>query len=76
MSTNPEQIRSENPMFRGQLIDKPKTALFSAERDEDGEQKWICPNCAAVIGPDDCDVCGAEPDCMFCNQCNREFALP
>lgn len=76
MKAKPKQIVSRSDLFEGELVDKPKLALFSTEMDEDGEQKWICPNCAAVIGPDDCDVCGAEPGCLFCNQCNREFEIP
>jgi uncharacterized protein YbaR (Trm112 family) len=64
-----EQIKSKNQMFEGMLIDKPKQCLYTT----DG--LMICPNCNAILTMDDCDICGAEDDCLFCNQCNKEFHM-
>ena len=65
------KIKSKNSLFRCQLIEKPKRAkvIYSA----DGEPLFICPHCGHTASEEECDCLGAEPDCMFCNQCNREF---
>jgi hypothetical protein len=66
------KIKSRNSLFLGEKVDKPKrvrTTIYDAE----GEPIMKCPHCKAMITYDDCDVCGAEPGCMFCNKCNREI---
>lgn len=70
-----EQIISRSDLFAGELVDKPKLASI-ALYGPDGEPLWKCPNCGNVAGEDDCGILGAEPGCMFCNQCNREFEMP
>jgi hypothetical protein len=69
-----EQIQSRNDLFPGQLIDKPPlaTILFDAA----GEPLYVCPYCRDAAPIDDHDCIGAEPNCLFCNRCNREFELP
>lgn len=66
------KIRSKNELFRGKMIVKPKQAIVAGE-DAEGFDIFQCPNCGNRATAEDCDVCGAEPDCLFCNQCNREF---
>lgn len=70
----PPQIQSRNDLFPGQLIDKPPMArvLFDAA----GEPLYVCPHCTHAASCDDCDAIGAEPYCLFCNQCGGEFELP
>ena len=38
-----------------------------------GEPIYTCPHCGNQASEDDCDGIGAEPGCLFCNQCNQEF---
>lgn len=67
------KIRSKNPIFRNDpvMIDKPKkaVAIYNAQR----EKLYRCPYCGCMATMDECDVMGAEENCLFCNQCNREF---
>ena len=32
-----------------------------------------CPSCQSRMSLDECDCIGAEPDCVFCPQCGKEF---
>jgi hypothetical protein len=68
-----KQIKSRNELFRGELIDKPPRAkvIYDAK----GESMFVCPHCKHTAHPEDCDILGAEPGCLFCNQCNREFEM-
>ncbi len=65
------QIKSRNPLFLGQLVDKPKQATVVC--DANGDAIYKCPNCGNCASDDHCDAIGAEPNCLFCNQCNQEF---
>ena len=67
------KIKSRNELFRGEVIEKPKRAKVIY--DAAGEPLFRCPNCGNLAHPDDCEIIGAEPGCLFCNQCNREFAM-
>lgn len=64
-------IESRNSLFRGELIPKPLPATVIYDAKE--EPLYTCPYCGHVSDADGCDFIGAEPGCMFCNQCNREF---
>jgi hypothetical protein len=64
-------IKSKSDLFRGEMVEKPRRAQVSY--DAAGVPQYVCPNCSNFAGEDDCDVMGAEPNCLFCNQCNREF---
>jgi hypothetical protein len=66
-----DMIPSRNSIFRGEMVEKPKRATIIY--DAAGEPLYRCPNCGNVASADECDCIGAEPDCLFCNQCNREF---
>ncbi len=68
------KIKSRNSLFLGQTFEKPKraTVIFGAQ----DEAIYTCPYCKKQSCEDECDVMGAEPDCMFCNKCNREFEIP
>ncbi len=68
------KIKSKSDLFPGMVIEKPKMATFIY--DAQGVHLYRCPYCKNVADSDECDVCGAEPDCLFCNQCNREFEMP
>lgn len=67
------KIKSRSDLFRGMLIDKPPTALVVGYDPAHGDI-YACPKCGNRAHADDCDVCGAEPDCLFCNQCNGELS--
>ena len=69
------QIRSRNPMFKGMPIDPPRppTARLTLPGEDDEALK--CPWCGAMVTIDECDCIGAEPDCVFCSNCNRELQL-
>lgn len=69
----PEMIPSKNSLFLGEMVEKPLQA--SSIDGPDGEPIYTCPHCRNIATIDECDCCGAEPNCVFCNQCNREFAL-
>lgn len=73
MATKIKMIKSRNSLFRGEMIEKPKQA--KCIYDASGEALYTCPNCGNVSDTDGCDIIGAEPGCLFCNQCNREFAM-
>lgn len=66
------KIKSRNPIFKEEKIEKPKPALVIANT-MGGACIYQCPTCGAHLTEDDCDVIGAEPDCLFCNQCSHEF---
>jgi len=68
------RIRSKNKLLKGQLIEKPPKATVVGE-DEDGYDIFLCPHCKKQTTWQDCDICGAEPDCMFCRECNMEFEV-
>lgn len=64
-------IKSKSDLFPGMEIEKPKQATFICGAK--GEPIYTCPYCGNASDADGCDVVGAEPDGLFCNQCNREF---
>jgi hypothetical protein len=64
-------MKSRNELFKGMEIDKPPRAKVIYDAKGDG--MFVCPHCQNAAYEDDCDAMGAEPDCLFCNQCNREF---
>lgn len=66
-----EMIESRNEFFPGMMIEKPKraTVIYDAR----GMALYTCPYCGNVSDEDGCDVMGAEPNCLFCNQCHGEF---
>jgi hypothetical protein len=66
-------IPSKNSLFRGMMIEKPKRAKVIYQ--PDGEPLYTCPYCGHTSDEDGCGVVGAEPNCLFCNQCNREFEV-
>jgi hypothetical protein len=68
------KIRSQNELFRGQMVNKPKPAIVVGQHPEEGPI-YCCPHCGAHATADECDVMGAEPDCVFCPNCNGEFEL-
>lgn len=64
-------IKSKSDLFTDMNIEKLKqaTVIYDAK----GEPLYKCPNCGNIASDEECDVIGAEPDCLFCNQCNHEF---
>lgn len=68
------QIKSKNDLFLGELVDKPLRVKVTLSTSDD-EPIYKCPHCGEMITDDDCGVLGAEPGCLFCNKCNREFEL-
>ncbi len=66
-----EMVKSNNPLFPDMMIEKPKRATVIAG--PDGGHFFKCPYCGSISTEDECDVMGAEDNCLFCNQCNREF---
>jgi hypothetical protein len=51
----------------------PPRATFVLGPDE--APIYHCPHCGNDATDEECDVLGAEFGCLFCNQCNREFAM-
>ena len=43
------------------------------ERERHGEVEYRCPFCKKWVSLQDCEVMGADPDCLFCPECNQEF---
>ncbi len=68
------KMRSKNPIFKDDppIIDIPKRAV-SLLTTSVFDPIYQCPYCGHMAAVDDCDVMGAEKDCLFCPQCNREF---
>lgn len=69
----PTKIRSRHPWFKGQLIDKPQTALVIGYDPEEGDI-YACPYCGHQATADGCDCVGAEDGNLCCLACNREFS--
>lgn len=69
-----KKIKSQNSVTKGELIDKPPRATIALYTPE-GEPMYRCPHCGNVEDADGCDCLGAEPGCLFCNQCNGEFEM-
>jgi hypothetical protein len=67
------QIVSKSDLFRGEMVNKPKPC--KTIYDSMGEPLYICPSCGNCANSDNCGVVGAEPGCLFCNQCNTEFEV-
>lgn len=67
-----DRIRSKNALFKGQLVKKPKVALIVGQTLE-GDDIYQCPDCGKEATLEDCDVIGAEPNCVFCTSCHCEF---
>lgn len=66
-------IKSKNNLFLEMEIEKPKLATHIIN--VEGDEIYKCPHCGNCATADECDVIGAEPNCLFCNKCNREFSV-
>lgn len=66
-------IKSRNWLFEGQEFPKPPVALVV--RTTDDADVYGCPHCHAEVTVDECDVIGAESDCVFCCNCHGEFEV-
>jgi hypothetical protein len=72
--TNADLIVSKSDLFRGDLVERPKKALVVG-KDEEEFPIYACPKCGNQATAEQCDVLGAEPDCVFCQKCHTEFEL-
>lgn len=72
-----EKIESNNEMIReyapGELYDRPRKAAFIYNAEQ--EKIYTCPYCKAKVTDEECDVLGAEDNCIFCANCAREFEM-
>jgi hypothetical protein len=71
-----EKIQSKNELFFGEEFDKPPLALFAGRENKDRFEMLLCPHCGKEQDPEHCDCLGAEPNCLFCFDCHREFEIP
>lgn len=69
----PEMIKSvhEGMGDENGMIEKPARATFIYGPDE--EPIYTCPYCKKQVTIDECDCLFAEPGCVFCFYCSREF---
>lgn len=68
-----EMIVTQNDLFRGQVFPKPpKAKLIFDARDR---EVTACPHCGKAVAIEECDVLGAEPNCVFCAHCSGEFEM-
>lgn len=51
-------------------------AVIVGEVEDTGAPIYRCPECGHESDAEGCDVMGADPGCLFCNQCNTEFDVP
>lgn len=70
-----KKIISQSDCTKGELIDEPPRATIALYT-PDGAPMYRCPHCGNVEHAGGCDCLGAEPGCLFCNQCNGEFEIP
>lgn len=62
---NTDPLFPEKPTVREVPSDDPTTWNLRA----------TCPHCGYDDNIDCFDVLGADPDHLFCNQCNKQFAM-
>jgi rubrerythrin len=55
------------------LFDAIKPPQAEVLRDAAWNPVYKCPTCGAMAALDDCDMIGADEDCLFCRACGKEF---
>jgi len=56
-------------------IEFPNPTALIVGKTKDGWSIYRCPECGHEASDMDCDIIGADDECLFCTRCHCEFRV-